>query len=131
MQFSKMYFGKACHLCCLFFFFLIYKCNYNMVYEPAGPGIFLALNEYTTICNATVCSYYGVIGAKLKKASSFSNYQLVAEAHIFSTHTVLFLSFPISHCHSHALRCTELHRCVLSSKCLRCRHLVRVGLLWS
>lgn len=51
------------------------------------------------------CSYYSVIGAKLKKKEKkklplFTNYQLIAEAHVFSTDCAFFL---VSH------SCSEVH----------------------
>lgn len=78
--------------------------NCSIVFKVAGPGLFLALNEHTSLCNATVCSHYSVMAAKLKKKASI--YHLVEEAYIFSTQCAF--SF-VSH-FTLSFTCSEVHR---------------------
>lgn len=55
----------------LFFSFSNWS-NCSIVVQVSGPDLFLALNEYTTLCTASSCSHYSVICAKLRKASTVS-----------------------------------------------------------
>lgn len=89
------------------------------------PGLFLVLIS----TQSYVIPQYGhIIALSLRSSKKTSTFSQSPACCRNPAHAVLFPSFSISHCHSHALRCTELDRCVLSSKCLRCRGWVGVGL---